>query len=346
MNTRCTPILLATLPVLLVACGGKKEEPTQVKAATTDTSVVEVVTTTLQGISYEDWGTYPGDLRGTEDAVLVSSASGMLRSVSEVGRRVAAGQALCDIESDRYGAQLEAAKASMDAAQTSMEVARKNVEAGSLGKVSLDAASAQFYGAKAQYMGAKKLWEDSRCQAPFSGIVAARMVNRWQAVGPGTPMLRIVRNDRLEATFAVPETEASSLKAGTVAKFFLLGEPDKLYSGRVSTVDLAADPKNRVVSARVEVGNNDGRLRPGMAGKIRILHGVVKNAIVVPSYALVRREGGVYAMVVRGGLAREVSVTLGSGAGDSVYVSSGLKVGDKLVVRGAFRLTDGTKVRE
>lgn len=344
MNTRRTPILLAMMPLLLVACG-KKEEHTQVKAATTDTSSVEVVTTTLQSISYEDWGTYPADLRGAEDAVLVSSASGMLRSVSEVGRRVAPGQALCDIESDRYGAQLDAAKASMDAAQTSMEVARKNVEAGSLGKVSLDAAAAQYHSAKAQYMGARKLWEDSRCQAPFGGIVASRMVNRWQAVGPGTPMLRLVRNDRLEATFSVPEIEANGLKSGNVAQFFLLGEPDKSYSGRVATVDLAADPKNRVVSARVVVGNSDGRLRPGMAGKVRILHRTVKDAIVVPSFALVRREGGVFAMVVREGLAREVSVTLGSGSGDSVYVSSGLKAGDKLVVRGAFRLTDGVKVR-
>lgn len=345
MNTRRTRILLAALPALLVACGGKKEEPTQVKAALADTASVEVVTTTLQGVSYEDWGTYPADLRGGDDAILVSSASGMLRSVAEVGRRVTAGQALCDIDTERFKAQLEAAKAGMDAAQTAMDVARKNVEAGSLGKISLDNAAATFYGAQAQYMGAKKLWEDSRCQAPFSGIVAARMVNRWQAVGAGTPTLRLVRNDRLEATFSVPETEANGLKAGNAAQFFLLDEPGKIYTGRVSTVDLAADSKNRVVSARVEIANVGGRLRPGLAGKIRILHGTMKDAIVVPSFALVRREGGVYAMVVREGVAHEVSVTLGSGAGDSVYVSSGLKAGDKLVVRGAFRLTDGVKVR-
>jgi len=346
MNTRRYRILLATLPVLLVACGGKKEEPTQVKASASDTSKVEVVTTTLQGITYEEWGTYPADLRGGEDAVLVSSASGMLNSISEVGRHVSAGQSLCDIESDRYGAQLEAAKASMDAAQTSMDVARKNVEAGSLGKVSLDAASAQFYGAKAQYMGAKKLLEDSRCRAPFAGIVASRMVERWQAIGPGTSMLRLVRNDRLEATFSVPESEVSGLKAGNSAQFFLLDEPGKIYTGKVSTVDLAADSRNRVISARVELGNVGGRLRPGMAGKIRILHGTVKNAIVVPSFALVRREGGVLAMVVRDGVAHEAPVVLGSGSGDSVHVASGLKVGDKLVVRGAFRLSEGVKVRE
>lgn len=344
MNTRRYRILLATLPVFLVACGGKKEEPTEVKAV--DTAKVGVVTSTLQGVTFEDWGTYPADLRGGEDAVLVSSASGMLRSVAEVGRQVAVGQALCDIDSDRYKAQMDAAKASVDAAKTSMDVARKNVEAGSLGKVSLDGATASYYGAQAQYMGAKKLWEDSRCQAPFAGVVAARMVTRWQAVGPGTPTLRLVRNNRLEATFSVPEAEASTLKAGNSAEFYLLDEGGKVYAGKVAAVDLAADARNRVVSARVDVGNSDGRLRPGMAGKIRILHRTVKNAIVVPSYSLVRREAGVLAMVVKDGVAHEIPVTLGSGNGDSVLVLSGLEVGDKLIVRGAFRVTDGVKVRE
>lgn len=345
MNTRIR-ILMATLPLLLAACSGKHEEPTQVKASNNDSSAVEVVTTTVEGVTYEDWGTYPADLRGAEDAVLVASAAGMLRSVSEVGRRVKAGQALCDIDTDRYKAQLDASKAAMDASQTAMDVAKKNVEAGSLGKSSLDAAAAVYYGAQAQYMGAKKLWEDSRCQAPFSGIVASRMVNRWETIGPGTPTLRLVRNDRLEATFSVPEIEAGELKGGSSAQFFLLEESGQVYKGKVSTVDLAADPKDRVVSARVEVGNVGGRLRPGMAGKIRILHSTEKNAVVVPSFALLRREDGVYAMVVRNGIAHEVRVVLGSGDGDMVHVKSGLKLGDKLVVRGAFRLSEGAKVRE
>jgi len=343
MNTRYSRILLAALPILFVACEGKEKEAEQVKSVA-DTSSVEVVTSKLVAAPFQDWGVYPADLRGADDAVLVTSAAGTLSSVAEVGARVQVGQALCSIDSDRYQAQLEAARSGMEAARAAMEVARKNVEAGSLGKAALDAASAQFHNASAQFLGAKKQYEDSRCQAPFAGVVASRLVNRWQVVGPGTPTLRIVRNDRLEATFAVPETEASALKAGQDAQFYLLDKPERIYTGKVSTVDLAADTRNRTVSARVVVANRDALLRPGLAGKIRILKRSLPEAIQVPSYALLRRETGVYAMVVEGGKAAERRVELGSGSGDSVLVESGLKAGDELVVRGAFRLTDGVRV--
>lgn len=341
MNTRNSILLVAALPILFVGC--KKEEPDQVKSAA-DTTVVEVVTSKLASIAYQDWGTYPADLRGVEDAILVTSAAGTLKSVVEVGSHVKVGQALCDIESDRYHAQLEAARAGTDAAKTAMDVAKRNVEAGSLGRSALDAAAAQYYAANAQYLGAKKQYEDSRCQAPFAGVVASRMVNRWEVVGPGTPTLRIVRNDRLEATFSVPETDAAALKRGQSAEFVLIDNLGNPYPGKVSTIDLAVDSKNRTVSARVVVSNHDGRLRPGLAGKIRLLKRDLKDAIVVPSFALLRREDGVYAMVAEKGKAAERRVVLGSGSGDSVLVESGLKAGDELVVRGAFRLTDGVRV--
>lgn len=341
MNTRNSILFVAALPILLVGC--KKEEVEQVKSVA-DTSVVEVVTSKIEPIAYKDWGVYPADLRGAEDAILVTSAAGTMKSVVEVGTRVKAGQSLCNIESDLYQAQLDAARAGADAAKTAMDVARQNVDAGSLGKSALDAAAAQYHAANAQFLGAKKQYQDSRCQAPFAGVVASRMVNRWQVVGPGTPTLRIVRNDRLEATFSVPEADVSSLKRGQSAEFVLIDDLGNPYPGKVSTIDLAVDSKNRTVSARVVVTNDDGRLRPGLAGKIRLLKRDLEEAIVVPSFALLRREDGVYAMVAEKGKAAERRVVLGSGSGDSVLVESGLKAGDELVVRGAFRLTDGVRV--
>lgn len=344
MNMRNSRLLLAALPLFLAACEGKEKEVEQVKSV--DTAAIEIVSARIVAGPFEDWGVYAADLRGADDAVLVTSAAGTLRSVVEVGTRVKSGQPLCDIESDRYRAQLDAARAGMEAAKASMEVARKNVEAGSLGKAALDLAQSQYHGAEAQFLGARKQFEDSRCEAPFAGVVASRMVNRFQAIGPGTPMVRVVRDDQLEASFAVPETQAAGLKKGLQAEFFLLESPDRVHSGKISTVDLAADGRNRSVMARVLVPNRGGDLRPGMAGKIRILRQNLDKAILVPSHALQRREGGVFAMVVVGGKASEREVVLGGSKGDSVQIVSGLADGDELVLKGAFRLADGVRVRK
>jgi membrane fusion protein (multidrug efflux system) len=270
----------------------------------------------------------------------------VVHSIAAVGQRVAAGQALCDIESDRYKVQMDAAKAAWDAAKSQMEITAKNVEAGSLGKTALEGATAQSFSTQAQYLGAKKVYEDSRCQAPFAGVVANRMVNQWQAVGAGTPMLRIVKVDRLEADFTVPEEESHGLANGLPVEFFLLDSPDRVYKGKLSSVDLAVDSRDRTMGAKVVIANVGNRLKPGMVGRARVLRKSYPSAIVVPSTALLRQEKGVTAAVVRDGVAHMVDVQLGSAQGDSVQVLSGLKVGDHLVVQGAFRVSEGAHVKE
>lgn len=365
MNTK---ILTATAALLVLAgCNkpsenGEKKEKAEEKTMVTsvDTAVVPVVAKAIQGIPWTDWATYSADLRGSEDAVLVTSAAGVVNSVHEVGHAVKAGQGLCDIESERYRTQYEAAKSAVDANRASqiatkgeLDRTKANVDAGSLGKAALDAVNAQYAGlvaqgkgAESQMLSAKKQYEDSRCQAPFDGVVATRLVNRWQSVGPGTPTLRLVRNDRLEADFTVPEAESHELRLGEEVEFFQLEEPDRVYKGRVSSVDLAADARNRTIGAKVVVPNQGGRLRPGMVGRAKILRKRYEKAVVVPSAALLRQEKGVKAVVVKDGKAHLVEVELGSALRDSVLVTSGLKVGDRLVVEGAFRVSEGTRVKE
>ena len=55
-------------------------------------------------------------------------------------------------------------------------------------------------------------------------------------------------------------------------------------------------------------------------------------------------QTGVSAMVVENGIARQRTVTVGATAEDSSLISEGLQVGDRLIVTGAFQVTDGTKV--
>lgn len=346
--------------IALVSCSGEEKHEEKTVVTSVDSATVPVVTAILKGVAWTDMASYSADLRGSEDAVLVTTAPGVVGSVSEVGRSVQAGQSLCDIESDRYKVQYEAAKAAVDAnkaaqisAKSEVDRTKANVEAGSLGKAALEGASAQYAGlvaqgkgAEAQMLGAKKQYDDSRCMAPFSGLVASRLINRWQSVGAGTPTLRLVRNDRLEANFTVPEAEARDLKVGTPVEFYQLDEPAKLYKGNVSSVDLAADERNRTIGAKVMVVNLGGRLRPGVVGRARLLRKTYTDAVVVPSAALLRQENGVRAAIVKDGVSHLVDVELGSSQGDSVLVRSGLKIGDKLVVQGAFRVSEGTRVKE
>jgi membrane fusion protein (multidrug efflux system) len=337
--------LAVSLAALAALSGCKKEEPAKTSIQSSDTSIVQVVAVPVVPVPFQDRASYTADLRGTDDAVLVTTASGVIRTVANVGSHVEANQSLCDIESDRYLAQLNAVKAQMDAAKNQLDLAKKNVDAGSVGKIALDAPTTQYYSAQSSYLNAKKQYDDSRCLAPFPGIIASRSVERFQTVGAGTATYRLVRQDVLDAVFSIPESEIQGVQPGMSADFYLLDAPQKLYSGRLTAVDGAADAKNRVMTARLSITNRGGALKPGMVGRVALLRRSYARAIAVPSASLLRSERGVTAMVVVGGRAHEVSVRLGSGQGDSVLVLSGIKAGDTLVVQGAAQVSEGTRVK-
>jgi RND family efflux transporter MFP subunit len=333
----------------LTACGGKKEEGDgDSKKVSADTSAaIPVITTVVKPGAFEDWGTYPADLRGTDDAVLTAPApgGGRVNSVAAVGTKVSKGQPLCDIETDLYNAQLKQAQAALDLAKGEVDRAKTNVEQGFVGKAVQDKANLDYEGARVALFQARRAYENSRCQAPFTGMLVSRSVEQFQTVAPGAPTVRVAALSELEALVSIPESESQGYREGQRAEFHLLQSESGPIFGTIRSLDRAVQSNNRVVSARVKVGNPGGKLSPGMIGKVRILRQRYEKALVVASQAVLRLQEGTVVMVVRDGRAHQVPVVLGPSLGDSVVIASGLSAGDRIITVGAFQVSEGTKVK-
>jgi len=327
-------------------CGGKgKNTAESASKQAADSSVVRVVVAPVSERPFEDWGSYSADLRGIEDATLIApNQGGRVNSLKEVGTRFKAGESLCDIDGDKYEAALEAAQAQVEVTKGDLERTRLNVEKGSLGRSAVDGANLAFQNARMSLATAKRAYEDCQCQAPFDGVLVSQSIEKYQTVAPGTPTVRVSRVDRLQAIIALPETEAFGYDEGAKTEFRLLQYPDRVYQGRLSSRDQAVDAKSRTVTARITVNNRDGLLRPGMVGRASILRRTYNKAIVIPSTALVRLQNGISVMVVEEGIARQRTVQIVATAGDSTLITGGLREGDKLIVTGAFQVSDGTRV--
>lgn len=340
---------LLVVPLLLAACGGgEKAEQPNAKKLTADTSaVIQVVTAVVTARPFEDWGDYSADLRGADDAVLTAPApaGGRVIKVSAVGTPVSKGQALCDIDSELYQAQLKQAQAAVDLAKGELDRSRNNVKDGYVGKAVLDKAELDYQAARVAHYQAKRAYEDSRCQAPFSGVLASRSIEQFQSVAPGAPTVRVVGLSRLEAVVAIPESEARDYRDGQTAQFRLLEAGAKPLNGRIGSIDRAVQSTSRVVTARVQLSNPGNVLRPGMIGRVSILRAKYDRAIVVASQSVLRLHDGTAIMRVRNGRAERVNVTLGATRGDSVVVTSGLASGDRIITVGAFQVSEGTKVQ-
>ncbi len=348
MNTRST--LTMTLGLALIAVlslGGckKKEGGAKEEAKAAPGEAIHVVVTAAQSRNFEDWGAYSADLRGGEDATLnAPMQGGRVNQLSEVGKSVAAGQALCDIESAKYSAMLSAAKSQVEVAKGELERQKVNVEKGFVGKAVLDQAELGFQQARVGQLQAQRTYEDSRCQSPFAGVLVSRMVERYQTVAPGAPTVRVAATARLDAVVSIPESEARDFHEGQTAEFSLVQDTAKVFSGKLKSIDRAVEVRNRTVMARIEIPNTGNNLRPGMVGRARILRAKLPAAVVVPSTAVLRLQEGTMVMLAKGGVAQQVPVKLGPSAGDSVVVASGIAAGDTLITTGAFQVATGTKI--
>jgi membrane fusion protein (multidrug efflux system) len=326
-------------------CRGSAHASVKNAGPAIDSVGISVVVACVAEQPFEDWGSYSAELRGIEDAVLAAPAmGGRVNWLKEVGTRFKAGEALCDIDGERYEAALAAAQAQVDVTSGDLERTKANVQNGSLGRSALDAANLAYQNARVALAAAKSTLENAQCQAPFDGIVTSRQIDRYQMVTPGMPTLRVSRIDELQAIIAIPETEAFSYAPGMKTEFSLLQHPDQVFDGRLASCDLAVDSHSRTVTARIVVPNRTGSLRPGMVGRARILRHRYEKAIVIPSTALVRLQNGIAAMVVENGLARQRIISVGATSGDSTMVSQGLSKGDTLIVTGGFQVSEGTRV--
>ncbi len=341
-----TAALGASVIAVLALTGCKKKEAAaEAGKPTASGEAVHVVVSVAQGHSFEDWGAYSADLRGGEDATLTAPVQGgRVNQISEVGKSVAAGQALCDIESAKYSAMLAAARSAVEVAKGEQDRQKVNVEKGFVGKAVLDQAELAFQQARVAMLQAQRTYEDSRCQAPFAGVLVSRLVERFQSVGPGTPTVRIAATNRLEAVVSIPESESRDFHEGQSAEFSLVQDAGKVFVGKLKSVDRAVEERNRTVMARIEVPNPGNILRPGMVGRARILRRKLANAVVIPSTAVLRLQEGTMVMLARQGKALEVPVKLGPASGDSVVIESGVAAGDTLITTGAFQVATGSKI--
>jgi len=117
-----------------------------------------------------------------------------------------------------------------------------------------------------------------------------------------------------------------------------------LDTGVLAVLDNQVDPTTGTIKLKATFPNKDSRLWPGGFVGVRLQVDTARDAIVVPPAAIQRGPSGPYVFVVTGGTVERQPVTVGHEDEQASIVTAGLKAGDRVVIDGASRLSDGTKV--
>ena len=129
-------------------------------------------------------------------------------------------------------------------------------------------------------------------KAPIDGIVTERKTTVGELAGKETQIYTISDPADLWVMAEVKERDIAAVHLGQEATFTVLAYPDETFHGKVVRIGNRVESDSRTLEVRIEVRNDDGRLKPGMFADVEIATTAVKDALIIPDTALQTDEEG------------------------------------------------------
>lgn len=300
------------------------------------------------------------------------------------GSRVKEGEVIARLESSDVAATLEQTQANVKLAEANLEQARAElrdaqvalrrsrdlVTDGAIAKAEHDSALARHDKAKASIAGlqaaigvaranvkgADVAVDQTLIRAPFDGVILTKHANVGDVVTPFSSALdtkgavvTMADMETLEVEADVSESNLEKVRPGQAAEIQLDALPSSRFQGEVHRIVPTVDRSKATVLAKVRFLERDPRILPEMSAKVAFLSERLPPAkrashIAVAPTAITTRNGNNTAFVIEGERVHAVAVETGTGAGDLLEVTAGLRVGDKVVLRPPEDLVDGGKI--
>jgi len=192
--------------------------------------------------------------------------------------------------------------------------------------------------------------------APISGRTGIRLIDPGNIVQPTstTGIVVITQIHPISVLFSLPQQDLpqvqAALRAGAppvlaYAQGAAETPANALDRGTLAVLDNEVDPTTGTIKLKATFPNRDRTLWPGGFVGIRLQVETARDALVVPPAAIQRGPSGPYVFLVDAGKARRQTVTVGHEDEQASIVTAGLAAGQLVVIEGASRLSDGTKVK-
>jgi HlyD family secretion protein len=355
---------LATLTLILAGCGQGKGEGDAAAADSTDPDADAPSSLTLPVVGAEVRQgdlvlsvTTTGQVSSESAVTLKAEAQGIVLEVAaRPGQHLTTGQLIARLDPrpfDMAVAEAEAAVAEAhlrlldntvpDSIVTGQAVTGERLRNAEV-RSGLDAAKVRL--ARAKYDRDK-----ATITAPFDGVLDDLRLSPGMQLSAGQEIGKLVDLMNLRIDAAVLEHDLPLIRPGGEATVTLAASPGTPLHGRIATILPLVDSATRAGRALIRVRGN-GVLRPGMYADVRLEATRLTNRTVVPSSAVIERDGRPLVFVVRDGRAQWVYINPGRSNGferevlpDSSTGEIPLKAGDIVLIEGHLTLTHDAPVR-
>lgn len=184
--------------------------------------------------------------------------------------------------------------------------------------------------------------EDSVVTAPVSGYITAQNLTEDVMASNTSIAMMIDELQTIKVTASVTANQVGNIKIGDEVQVAISAN-DKTYTGSVETVGLTADTRTMLYPITILIPNEQLEIKPGMFATIHMVDEAVSQAIIVPTEAVVIRDGKEVVFVYNGGeTGVATEVTTGAEDGYRVQILSGINEGDVVITNGVGLIDDET----
>lgn len=372
VNPVMRPAVVLLLSVMLAACGKEQAAPAAdgggFQMPPTEVNVAQVISREV-----EQWDEFNGRFEAVERVVLRPRVSGYIDKVHFIeGADVAKDELLFSIDSrtfksavERSRAELARAKAQLAQAQNDATRAQTLIENKAISREEYDARTSGVAQARAAVQSAQAVLEQSQLElswtevrAPIAGRVSIAAVTAGNTVIAGqTELTTLVSLNPIYVSFEGDEQtylrygdlartgeRDSSRDTANPVRVGLANEEGYPHQGEMVMVDNALNPTTGTIRARAKLDNADGRFTPGLFARVQLLGSGMRPALLIHEQAVLTDQDRKYVYVAAtmpdqpGTVALRKDVQLSGNVDGLRIVTSGLEVGDQVIVNGMRKI--------
>ncbi len=305
--------------------------------------LVDVDTIQLKNINEE--GVFTGTFEPNREVKISAETQGKINAVLvDVGSSVQQGQTLIQLDDSLLKLQLQTIEVQIEGLQD--DVIRYTIlaEADAVQGIQLEKAKLGLKSAKVQKATLQEQINKTTINAPFSGVVTAKLSEIGAFAAPGVPLLQITDISTLKFTVNVPESDLKLFQSNQNYSISAAIFPEIPLYGKLTMIGSKANMGNSF-PIQFQVGNTkQTTIKSGMFGKVSLTKNKTKQGIIIPSSAIINSENQTQVYVIKNGKAILKTITISKNIGNKTIVSGGLNVGDIIVTNGFINLFDGANI--
>ncbi|MEY6431995.1 efflux RND transporter periplasmic adaptor subunit [Thioalkalicoccus limnaeus] len=272
----------------------------------------------------------------------------VLEILFESGAIVRRGDPLLRLDDTVDRADLAGLIADQELAKIRRERNARLLKSRAVSQEDFDEVSATLQKAEALVAAKQALVDKKTIRAPFDGQLGIRLVNLGQYLPAGSEIVPLEALDPVYVDFSLPERRFGEVHGGQTVEVQVAAYPERTFTGQVLAINPGIDRGSRNMRVRAILANDDQALRPGMFAQVAALLSVKEEVLTLPRQAVSFHTYGnsVFVIETADGQDRVQRRPIETGAvqGDEIEILSGLAAGDRVVLSGQVKLSNGQPV--